>query len=137
MASFSNYSEDKVLNNLFRGEAFSVPNLHIGLFTSSAGLETNSASAQTEVPTADTGYARVAVPSYTGFTVSSNGQSTNAAALEFPVATLDWGTVTHIGIMDAEIGGNVILWGSIRNARPIYSGDIIRFAVGSIIVTLD
>lgn len=137
MASFSNYSEDKVLNNLFRGEAFSVPNLHIALFTSSAGLETNSASAQTEVPTADTGYARVAVPSYTGFTVSSNGQSTNAAAFEFPAATLDWGTITHIGIMDAEIGGNVILWGSIRNARPIYSGDIIRFAVGSIIVTLD
>ena len=137
MASFSNYSEDKVLNNLFRGEAFSVPNLHIALFTSSAGLETNNAAAQTEVPSTDTGYARVAVPSYTGFTVSSNGQSTNAAALEFPVATLDWGTVTHIGIMDAEIGGNVILWGSIRNARPIYSGDIIRFAVGSIIVTLD
>lgn len=137
MASFSNYSEDKVLNNLFRGEAFSVPNLHIALFTSSAGLENNNAAAQTEVPTADTGYARVAVPSYTGFTVSSNGQSTNAVALEFPAATMDWGTVTHIGIMDAEIGGNVILWGSIRNARPIYSGDIIRFAVGSIIVTLD
>ena len=137
MASFSNYSEDKVLNNLFRGEAFSVPNLHIGLFTSSAGLENNNAAAQTEVPSTDTGYARVAVPSYTGFTVSSNGQSTNAVALEFPVSTLDWGTVTHIGITDAEIGGNVILWGSIRNARPIYSGDIIRFAVGSIIVTLD
>ena len=137
MASFSNYSEDKVLNNLFRGKAFSVPNLHIGLFTSSAGLETNTAASQTEVPTTDTGYSRVAVPSYTGFTASANGQSTNAVALEFPVATLDWGTVTHIGIMDAEIGGNVILWGSIRNARPIYSGDIIRFAVGSIIVTLD
>ena len=137
MASFSNYAEDKVLDNIFRGTAFSVPNLHIALFTSSAGLETNNAAAQTEVPSTDTGYARVAVPSYTGFTVSSNGQSTNAVALEFPAATLDWGTVTHIGITDAEIGGNVILWGSIRNARPIYSGDIIRFAVGSIIVTLD
>ena len=137
MASFSNYAEDKVLDNIFRGTAFSVPNLHIALFTSSAGLETNNAASQTEITAAGTGYARVAVPSYTGFTVSSNGQSTNAVALEFPAATLDWGTVTHIGITDAEIGGNVILWGSIRNARPIYSGDIIRFAVGSIIVTLD
>ena len=137
MASFSNYAEDKVLDNIFRGTAFSVPNLHIALFTSSAGLETNNAASQTEVPSTDTGYARVAVPSYTGFTVSSNGQSTNAVSLEFPVATLDWGTITHIGIMDAEIGGNVILCGSLRNARPIYSGDIIRFAVGSIIVTLD
>lgn len=137
MASFSNYSEDKVLNNLFRGEAFSVPNLHIGLFTSSSGLETNVSASQTEVPTADTGYARVAVPSFTGFTASSGGQVTNAVALEFPVASLDWGTLTHIGIMDAEFGGNVILWGSIRNARPIYSGDIIRFSPGAIVVTLD
>lgn len=137
MASFSNYSEDKVLDNLFRGAAFSVPNLHVGLFTSSAGLETNNAASQTEVSSTNTGYSRVAVPSFTGFTVSTGGQSTNAVAFEFPVATLDWGTVTHIGLLDAEMGGNVILWGSIRNARPIYSGDIIRFAPGSIVVTLD
>ena len=137
MASFSNYTEDKVLNNIFRGEAFSAPNLHIALFTSSAGLETNNPSAQVEIPTADTGYARVVVPQYTGFTAATNGQSTNAVALEFPVATLDWGTVTHIGIMDAETAGNVILWGSIRNARPVYSGDIIRFVPGAITVTLD
>ena len=137
MASFSNYSEDKVLDNLFRGDAFTVPNLHIGLFTSSAGLETNAPASQTEVPSVDAGYARVAIPSYTGFTASTGGQTSNVAALEFPVATLDWGTITHIGIMDAEAGGNVILWGSVRNARPIYSGDIIRFAPGAIVVTLD
>ena len=137
MASFSNYAEDKVLNNIFRGQAFSVPNLHIALFTSSAGLETNNAASQTEIPAAGTGYARTAVPSYTGFTVSTNGQTSNAVAFEFPVASVDWGTVTHIGLMDTEIGGNVILWGSIRNARPIYSGDIIRFTPGSIVVTLD
>ena len=137
MASFSNYAEDKVLDNIFRGTAFSVPNLHIALFTSSAGLETNNAASQTEIPAAGTGYARTAVPSYTGFTVSTNGQTSNAVAFEFPVASVDWGTVTHIGLMDTEIGGNVILWGSIRNARPIYSGDIIRFTPGSIVVTLD
>ncbi len=137
MASFSNYAEDKVLDNIFRGTAFSVPNLHIALFTSSAGLETNNAASQTEITAAGTGYARTAVPSYTGFTAAASGKTTNATALEFPVASLDWGTVTHIALMDAETGGNVVLWGSIRNARPIYSGDIIRFAVGSIIVTLD
>lgn len=137
MASFSNYTEDKVLNNIFRGEAFSAPNLHIALFTSSAGLETNTRSAQVEIPTTDTGYARVAVPQYTGFTASTSGQSTNAVVFEFPVATLDWGTITHIGIMDAETAGNVIMWGSIQNARPIYSGDIIRFVPGAITVTLD
>ena len=137
MASFSNYAEDKVLDNIFRGTAFSVPNLHIALFTSSAGLETNNAASQTEVSRTDTGYARVIVPSYTGFTASTGGQTTNAVAFDFPVAQLDWGTITHVAIMDAEIESNVVLWGSIRNARPIYSGDIIRFALGSIVITLD
>ena len=137
MASFSVYAANKVLDNIFRGTAFSVPNLHIALFTSSAGLETNNAASQTEITAAGTGYARTAVPSYTGFTAAASGKTTNATALEFHVASRDWGTVTHIALMDAETGGNVVLWGSIRNARPIYSGDIIRFTPGAIVITLD
>ena len=137
MASFSDYSENKVLDFLLRGAAFAVPNLYLGLFTSSNGLESNIPSAQTEVTTSGTGYARVAVPSYTGFSAASSGQSSNVATFEFPVAQSDWGTITHGALMDAETGGNVIWWSALSAPRVVYSGDTIRFAPNTAVITLD
>ena len=86
MASFSDYSENKVLNYLLRGEAFAVPNLYLALFTSSNGLEANTPLTQNEVATASTGYARVAIPSYTAFSNAASGSSSNTVTFEFPVA---------------------------------------------------
>ncbi len=137
MASFSDYSENKVLNYLLRGEAFTVPNLYLALFTSSNGLESNTPASQTEVGTAGTGYARAAVPSYTGFSSAASGQSSNVDTLEFPVAQSDWGTISHGALMDAETGGNVVWWSSLSAPRVVYSGDTIRFAPNTAVITLD
>lgn len=137
MASFSDYSENKVLNYLLRGEAFTVPNLYLALFTSSAGLETNTPLTQTEVGTSGTGYARVAVPSYTGFSAATSGQASNTVTFEFPTAQADWGNITHGAYMDAETGGNVIWWSSLSAPRVVYSGDTIRFAPNTSVITLD
>ena len=137
MASFSDYSENKVLNYLLRGEAFAVPNMYLALFSSSNGLESNTPASQTEVATSGTGYARVAVPSYTGFSTATSGQSTNVATFEFPVAQTDWGTISHGALMDAETGGNVIMWSSLSAPRVVYSGDTIRFAANTLNVLLD
>lgn len=137
MASFSDYSENKVLNYLLRGEAFAVPNMYLALFSSSNGLESNTPASQTEVSTSGTGYARVAVPSYTGFSTATSGQATNVATFEFPVAQTDWGTISHGALMDAETGGNVIMWSSLSAPRVVYSGDTIRFAANTLNVILD
>lgn len=139
MASFSDYTENKVLDHMLRGTTFSIPNLYVALFTSSTGLENNTPASQTEVSSAASGYARVAVPSYTGFSAASSGQSTNAAAFEFPTATADWGTVTHIAFMDSETvgSGNVIWWSTVTNPRTVYNGDLIRFAAGSVVLSID
>lgn len=137
MASFSDYSENKVLDYLLRGEAFAVPNLYLALFTSSNGLENNTPASQSEVSTSSTGYARVAVPSYTGFSTASSGQSTNVSTFEFPVAQADWGTISHGALMDAATGGNVIWWSALSAPRVVYSGDTIRFAPNTAVVTLD
>lgn len=139
MASLSDYSENKILNHLFRGENFTIPNLYIALFTSNAGLESNTPSVQTEVPTAGSGYARVEVPSYTGFGASTSAQTSNVVTFEFPTATLDWGTITHAALMDdSAVGsGNVILHGEISNPRTVYTGDTLRFAPNTFIVSID
>lgn len=137
MASFSDYTENKVLNYLLRGEAFSVPNMYLALFSSSNGLEPNVPASQTEVGTAGTGYARVAVPSYTGFSAATSGQSANVSTFEFPVAQTDWGTISHAALMDAETGGNVIWWSNLSAPRVVYSGDTIRFAANTLTILLD
>lgn len=137
MASFSDYSENKVLDYLLRGEVFAVPNLYVALMTSSNGLESNTPAAQTEVGTSGTGYARVAVPSYTGFSAATSGQSSNVSTFEFPVAQTDWGTISHAALMDAETGGNVIWWSALSAPRVVYSGDTIRFAPNTLSIILD
>lgn len=137
MASFSDYSENKVLNYLLRGKAFAVPNLYLALFTSSNGLEANTPLTQTEVATSGTGYARVAIPSYTAFSDAASGSSSNTVTFAFPVAQADWGTITHGALMDAATGGNVIWWSALSAPRAVYNGDAIRFAPGTTVVTLD
>ena len=137
MASFSDYSENKVLNYLLRGETFAVPNLYLALFTSSNGLESNTPASQTEISTSGTGYARVAIPSYTGFASAASGQTTNVSTFEFPTAQVDWGTITHGALMDAETGGNVVWWSALSAPRVIYSGDTVRFAPSTVAVILD
>lgn len=139
MANFSNYAENKILNHLFRGESFTTPNMYLALFTSNAGLENNNLASQVEVDAVSSGYARVEIPSYDGFSVSTTGQTSNTQSFEFPVATLDWGTITHVALMDnpSPKSGNVIIHGSVANPRAVFSGDTLRFMPGTIIISCD
>lgn len=43
-----------------------------------------------------------------GFTVPTDGQTSNSADILFPIATETWGDITHIGILDAKTGGNLL-----------------------------
>ena len=51
----------------------------------------------------------------------------NAAEIRFPVATGNWGTITHVGIRSAATGGNLIAFGELTNPRSILTGD--RFTI--------
>ena len=88
--------ESIVLNYLLRGEAPSpaVGTLNIALFTADP---TESGSFANEVSTSGTGYARQAV----SFTQSSAGSTvSNTAEVAFPVATGNWGSVSHWAVVD-------------------------------------
>ena len=136
MASFSDYSENKVLNYLLRGKAFAVPNLYLALFTSSNGLEANTHLTQTEVATSGTGYARVAIPVSTGWT--DNGSSfANAALLQFGQCTAGSNTVTHFAICTAITAGQLIVSGALNSSLNISSGIQPQFASGSLSVSSD
>jgi len=124
--SFSNYLETKVLGHVFGGTAYTAPSKYVALFTSAPG----EAGGGGEVSGGS--YARKPVT----FTVSGNTAS-NDVVVEFPTASADWGTVTHMAIFDAVSGGNMLAYAALTASRTILAGDIARFPIGDITITLD
>ena len=124
--SFSDYLENKVLAHVFGGSAYTAPTtIYVGLFTADPG-ESGSSN---EV--SGNGYLRQSM----AFTVSTN-TATNTANVEFPTATGSWGTITHIGIMDALTTGNLLYHTALTTSKVIDVDDIFRITTGNLSVTL-
>lgn len=129
--SASDYLENELLDHIL-GEGsrnYTPTTLYVGLYTASTGLESNA-------PTSEVtggGYTRLNV----SFGAASGGTATNNAIAQFPPATTAWGNVTHMAILDAASGGNVIFWSTLNSAKNIQVDDIFQFSVGTIQVSLD
>jgi len=125
--SLTNAFETTTLQYLLTTDSVTRPTAwYIGLFTSDP---TDTGTAGTEVSGFD--YARTAAT----FTVSSDTAS-NSAAVEFPAANGgNWGTVSHIGIMDAASGGNMIVHAPLTVAKAINDGDVFRIPTGDLDIT--
>lgn len=125
--SFSNYLETKVLDHVFGGTAYTAPaTLYLGLFTANP----NEDGSGTEV--SGGGYVRQSV----AFNVSGN-EATNTAAVEYPTATANYGTVSHVGIYDASTSGNLIAYAALTSSKTIETGDVFRVPTGDLDITLD
>lgn len=130
MSSFSDYTENLVLNWLFTTNSATRPTAwYVGLFTAAP----SDTGGGTEV--SGNGYARVA----TG-TISVSGTdtlATNDAAIEFAAASGgNWGTITHAAIFDASSSGNMLAWAQLTTSRTINDGDVFRIPAGSLDITL-
>lgn len=125
--SFSNYLENKVLDHVFGGSAYTAPStLYVGLFTSDPG----EAGGGTEVSGGS--YARQTIT----FTVTGS-QASSSAAVEFPTATASWGTITHAAVYDAASAGNLLAYGALTASKTIDSGDVFRIPSGDFDIDLD
>jgi len=131
MSQMTNYLEKKLLDHTLGKAAFSMPTTtYLALFTSDPG-ETGSLAAEVSAG----GYSRQAITSAMAATNSTTGVSNNSNVITFGPASADWGTITHIGIMDASTGGNMLLFGALTSARTIQNGDSLQFAAGSLVLT--
>ena len=126
--SFVNAFETTVLQWSLTTDSVTRPTTwYVGLFTSDP---TETGAAGTEVSGGS--YARTAVTfSVTGDTAS------NTAAVEFPAATANWGSVSHIGVHDASTGGNMLVHAALSTAKTIADGDVFRIPTGDLDITLD
>ena len=126
--SFSNFLETEILDHVFAGAAYTAPSTkYLALFTAVADGEAGSV---TEVTGG--GYARQTV----AFTTSGNTTSNNAA-VEFPTATANYGTVTHVGVYDASSSGNLMAYATLSSSKAIDTGDVFRVPSGDLDITLN
>jgi len=125
--SLSNTFETDVLEWLFTDTSVTRPTAwYIGLFT------TDPTDAGTGTEVSGGSYVREAATfSVTGDT------ATTTAAIEWPVATANWGTITHVAVHDAATGGNIIAHAALTNAKTITTDDVFRIPAGDLDITID
>lgn len=125
--SLTNTFETRVLEWLLTTGSPTRPTAwYLGLFTGAPG----EAGGGTEVSGGS--YVREAVV----FTVSGD-TATNNAAVEWPVATANWGNITHVAIFDALTSGNMIAYAALSASKTIETGDVLRIPATDLDVTLD
>jgi len=143
MSQMSDYLENKMVDLVFRGQAYTAPVVYVALYTAAP----SDAGGGTEV--SGNGYARVkaaagASQALTDWKSTQNdnlassgntGNTTNTNAINFPTPTATWGTVTHFALYDAATGGNELFWGPLTIAKTINQSDTVTFPAGTLSVT--
>ena len=128
MAELSNYLENKLLDHVLRGTSYTSPTtVYVGLYTSDPG-DDNSGTECT-----GGAYARQSL----SVTTASAGVVTSSADVTFPQATNDWGTISHIGILDAVSSGNLLMHTELTTSKTISTGDVLKISTGSLTASLD
>ena len=128
MAELSDYAENAILNTM-RSVTWTSFAAYVALFTTA----TTDAGGGTEV--SGGAYARQLV----GLSAASGagGSTSNAADITFPTATADWGTVTHVAIMDAATAGNMIMHSPLDASKTIAIGDTFKINATELVCTID
>lgn len=121
--SFTPYLENKLLGHVLTNTAYTSPTtVYVALY---AGDPLNGGT-----ETTGTGYARQAA----SFSVTASA-GTNTNNVEYNAGS-DWGIVNYAAIHDAISGGNMLISTGLQTSRDIVTGDILRFSIGDIDVTL-
>ena len=140
MSAASNYLENKLLDHTLKyGTApyTGASTIYLALFNNTstntaANLEAGTLTDETS--TSGTAYARTAVT----FASASGGSSATNATVTFAAATANWGTITHVAVMDGGTAGsgNVLFWGAVTTSKTIETGDTFQVTSGNLTISL-
>lgn len=129
MSALSDYSEKLLLDWMMTTGAATRPTAwYVALYTAAP----SDSGGGTEV--SGGGYSRQSVT----FAAASTpgGTTSNSGAVSFTASGGNYGTVTHIGIMDASSGGNLLWHGALTASKTVNDGDTLEFSAGNIDLTL-
>lgn len=145
MASMSNYLENKLIDYVLRGVAFTPPStLHVALCTS-APSDSSTGSTISEISGGN--YARQSFASnatnwsttngdYSATSTGTNGSSFNSAQIKWSSVTWS-GTVTHVALCDASSGGNMLFYSTLTSSQVVAVNDSISFGSGNLTIQID
>jgi len=146
MSEFSNYLENKILNQtLIPATVTAVtPQPYLALFTSDPTDEgTGTEVTWGNAPSAfrqSLSFDEVTSASAASGTTTTTS-TTNTIAVAFPAYAPDSAgstvTITHIGVFDALIDGNLLYYTNLTVNKTLSDTDVLNFNAGSITVTLD
>ena len=129
MSAASDYLENKVLDHVLGNTTYTpAATLYLGLWTADDGLEAGTVTSEVSGGS----YSRQAI----AFSAASSGSASNSATVTFTTATANWGTITHVAVMDASTGGNVLFHGSVTTSKTIESGDTFQVSSGNLTISL-
>ena len=129
--SFSNYTENALLDHIFDDPAYSpAANVFIALYTATP----NDAGGGTEATFGS--YARQSTAA-ADWDAASGGSKTNANTVSFPESTSGSETITSFGLIDASSGGNLLAYGDLTAEQLVTTGSTLLFTAGNLTVNLD
>lgn len=139
MASgISNFLANSLLNNLFRGTAYSFPATIAYALCTAAPTDASTGATLTEVANSGS-YARVALNPGTGnYAASSGGSTSNSISIVFGPSSGSWGTITHLAIVDSATygAGNLLAWGLLTSSPSISTGTTVTINSSNLTVSI-
>ena len=122
----ANYAVQKLLDLMFRNQAFTQPTIY-ALLTSATIGDTDTGSSITEL--SGTSYAREAAATWDA---ASSGASSNTNKIDFGTAgTGGWGDLTSMALADASTAGNLLAYDNSNVVdQTISDNDPVEVAVG-------
>lgn len=121
MSQMSDYLETQIGNLILRTQtAWKPAAIWVALFTAAP----SDSGGGTEVSAS--GYARVQVSQLDAnwnAPTGGNGLFDNVNAITFGTPAADWGSITHMGIFDANAAGNLLIWGALTTPKTVNNGD--------------
>ena len=139
MSAASNYLEGKVLDHVLRVASYTQPSgLWLALFTNTSTNAATNLEAGTLTDEISTGGGSLYARQTATFAAASGGTSATSATITFPAAGANWGTITHVAVMDGATAGagNVLFWGAVTTAKTIETGDTFQVTAGNLTIAL-
>lgn len=118
MGNLSSYEGNRLGNAMLRNQAYT-PATTVYVALSAGGVAEISGG----------GYARQAI----SMAAFADKSSSNSAQINFPIATADWGTITHAALYDAATAGNGLTgWTALTTSQTVYAWDQLQIPAGSL-----
>ena len=121
MSNMSDFLEVELRKHIFRTGSMTKPaalwvSLHTANPTDAGGGTEVSGGSYARVQR-DPADANWSAPDATG------GLTANLADITFPSPSANWGLVSHVGVFDASVAGNLICYSALTVAKTVNSGD--------------